>query len=165
MRARRPTRYCGRLLMHCRVLSGVTVAPSNAMLTTQDAADCLGLDCPTLVPRAALDEMVADAEGLQGCDGGAAAAEVAGSRVNSELLAAAVATRRHLGRLNDLIQASVIGLLQTSIRQRCARPKAPSGCASGRTGRVPIVSPTHQHRSSLSAEQLVSAGANRPSHR
>jgi hypothetical protein len=48
---------------------------------------------------------------LDGCHGKAAAEEVAAAGIDATLLAAAVATRRQLGRLNDLIHASAIGLM------------------------------------------------------
>lgn len=48
---------------------------------------------------------------LDGCGGEAAAEEVAAAGIDAELLAAAVGTRRQLGRLNDLIHASAIGLM------------------------------------------------------
>lgn len=62
--------------------------------------------------RVPLTDAVRELEvALEGCDGGAAAEAVAAAGVGPELLAAAMATRRQLGRLNDLIHASAIGLL------------------------------------------------------
>jgi hypothetical protein len=62
--------------------------------------------------RRPLTTAVRDLErALDGCHGKAAAEEVAAAGVDATLLAAAVATRRQLGRLNDLIHASAIGLM------------------------------------------------------
>lgn len=62
--------------------------------------------------RVPLTVAVRDLEGaLDGCDGKAAAVKVAAVGVDGGLLAAAVATRRQLGRLNDLIHASAIALM------------------------------------------------------
>lgn len=62
--------------------------------------------------RVPLTVAVRDLErALDGCDGEAAAEKVAAVGVHGELLTAAVATRRQLGRLNDLIHASAIALL------------------------------------------------------
>lgn len=61
--------------------------------------------------RRPLTSAVRDLEqALNGCDGASAAEEVAAAGVNATLLASAIATRRQLGRLNDLIHASAIGL-------------------------------------------------------
>ena len=48
---------------------------------------------------------------LDGSSGEAAAVEVAAAGIDASLLAAAIATRRQLGRLNDLIHAAAIGLV------------------------------------------------------
>ena len=62
--------------------------------------------------RAPLTVAVRDLEhALAWRDGEAAAGQVAAAGVDGSLLAAALATRRQLGRLNDLIHASAIGLV------------------------------------------------------
>lgn len=48
---------------------------------------------------------------LEGCDGQTAGEEAAAAGVDTGLLTAAVAMRRQLGRLNDLIHASAIALV------------------------------------------------------
>lgn len=77
--------------------------------------DDLGLEIPrllTFLARAPLTLAIRDLEqGLVGCDGEAAAEAVATAGIDNELLSAALAARRQLGRLNDLIHASAISLI------------------------------------------------------
>lgn len=62
--------------------------------------------------RQPLTAMVAELErSLVGCDGNEAAQQAESFGVSQELLSAAVATRRRLGRLNDLIHATAITLM------------------------------------------------------
>lgn len=77
--------------------------------------DLLGAEMATLLAflsRVPLTGTVRDLEHeLDGCDSDAALAKVSAARIDHGLLAAAVSTRRHLGRLNDLIHPSAIALL------------------------------------------------------
>lgn len=66
----------------------------------------------TFLSRSPLTTAVRDLEGvLDGGDGEAAARAVAAAGIDPLLLTAAIATRRQLGRLNDLIHAAAIGLV------------------------------------------------------
>jgi len=67
---------------------------------------------PRFLSRSPLTMAVRDLECvLDGSTGEAAAVEVAAAGIDASLFAAAIATRRQLGRLNDLIHAAAIGLV------------------------------------------------------
>lgn len=70
----------------------------------------------SFLDRAPLTLTIRDLEqGLDGSDAEAAARVVASAGIDEDLLTAAVVTRQHLGRINDIIHASAISLILPTV--------------------------------------------------